>query len=165
MFWHRLLAVTTVSVSLFVKSTFLSCLLLLRTYHWSYVLHAIFLTDLNYSSRASWPSQPAPLTTSIDSLVVYVLSKKEKPLEVANRVDDFLLNFKSRLEEMSSEEIKDYADSLAKELTKPIRKLGDEASKHMAKIRRYAPEVLMDDSGSADDLPWDSPEVLSEAVR
>ena len=124
------------------------------------------MTDLNYSSRsASWPSQPAPLTTSIDSLVVYVLSKKEKPLEVANRVDDFLLNFKSRLEEMSSEEIKDYADSLAKELTKPIRKLGDEASKHMAKIRRYAPEVLMDDSGSADDLPWDSPEVLSEAVR
>ena len=137
------------------------------------------IKDINYSSRpsdffdansipslANASSPLAPLTTSIDSLVVYVLSRKEKPVEVANRIDDFLLNFQSRLEEMPSSEIKDYADSLAKALTKPTRKLGDEASNHMAKIRRYAPETLIEGSGySANDLPWNNPEVMAAAVR
>mmetsp|Transcript_18585 Transcript_18585/g.40225 ORF Transcript_18585/g.40225 Transcript_18585/m.40225 type:complete len:1247 (-) Transcript_18585:1784-5524(-) len=134
--------------------------------------------DVNYSTRqseffesssiptATGLGQPAPLASSIDSLVVYVLSKKEKPMEVANRIDDFLLNFKSRLEEMSTSEIQDYADSMAKALTKPIRKLGTEASSHMAKIRMYAPETLIEGSGyTVQDLPWDNPEVLAGAIR
>lgn len=107
-----------------------------------------------------------PLTTSIDSLVIYVLSRKESPIEVASRIDDFLLNFKSRLEEMSPSEIQLYADSLAEALTEPIRKLGTEANNHFAKIRRYAPEILIDGSTySVKDIPWDNAEVLAEAVR
>lgn len=140
-------------------------------------MSAINLEDVNYSSRqndffesSSIPNtaigQSAPLTTSIDSLVIYVLSQKEKPIEVANRIDDFLLNFKTRLEEMPPSDIEDYADSLAKALTKPIRKLGDEASNHMTKIRRYAPETLIEGTDySVNDLPWDNPEVLAAAVR
>ena len=134
--------------------------------------------DINHSTRqsdffepsSSMSNAPAglqlPLTTSIDSLVVYVLSRKEKPTEVASRIDDFLFNFKSRLEDMTQSEIDDYADSLAKALTKPIRKLGDEASNHMAKIRRYAPETLAEGSGhSVHDLPWNNPEVLASAIK
>jgi hypothetical protein len=107
-----------------------------------------------------------PLTTSIDSLVIYVLSRKVSPIEVASRIDDFLLNFKSRLEEMSPSEIQQYADSLAEALTEPIRKLGTEANNHFAKIRRYAPEILIDGSVySAQDIPWDNAEVLADAIR
>jgi len=133
---------------------------------------------MNYSSRRPDLSQPAsvvdvntapkpiPITTSIDSLVMYVVSRKESPVEVANRIDDFLLNFRSRLEDMPPSEIEEYADSLAKALTTPIRKLGDEASNHFGKIRRYAPETLIDGSGySAEDIPWDNAEILAGAVR
>jgi hypothetical protein len=109
---------------------------------------------------------PIPLTTSIDSLVIYVLSRKERPVEVASRIDDFLLNFRSRLEEMSPSEIQEYADSLAEALTEPIRKLGTEANNHFAKIKRYAPEILIDGSEySVKDLPWDNAEVLAGAIR
>lgn len=48
---------------------------------------------------------------------------------------------------MPKDEIEAYADSLAKALTKPIRKLGTEASNHMGKIKRYAPETLVEGSG------------------
>ena len=134
--------------------------------------------DMNYSSYQPYFSQPAcavdvnnapkpiPITTSIDSLVMYVVSRKESPVEVANRIDDFVLNFRSRLEDMSPSEIEEYADSLAKALTEPIRKLGDEAMNHFGKIRRYAPETLIDGSGySAEDIPWDNAEVLAGALR
>lgn len=123
--------------------------------------------DVNYSTRQpNGLGNPAPLATSIDSLVVYVLSRKEAPTEVANRIDDFLINFRSRLEEMSTDEVQNYADSMAKALTKPIRKLGTEASSHMAKIRMYAPETLIEGSGySVHDLPWDNPHVLAGAIR
>lgn len=122
--------------------------------------------DMNYSSRQPDLSHSAPLTTSVDSLVIYVLSRKENPIEVANRIDDFVLNFRTRLEEMSPSEIEEYSDSLAKALTEPIRKLGDEASNHFGKIKRYAPETLFDGSGySANDIPWDNAEVLAAAVR
>jgi len=122
--------------------------------------------DSSISTSTAVPIQAVPLTTSIDSLVVYVLSRKEEPTEVANRIDDFLLNFRSRLEDMTPSEIGDYADSLALALTKPIRKLGDEAGIHMARIRRYGPETLIEGgSYSVDDLPWDNPEVLAGAIR
>jgi hypothetical protein len=122
--------------------------------------------DMNYSSRQPDFSQSTPLTTSVDSLVIYVVSRKENPIEVANRIDDFVLNFRTRLEDMSPSEIEEYSDSLAKALTEPIRKLGDEASNHFGKIKRYAPETLFDGSGySANDIPWDNAEVLAGAVR
>ena len=122
--------------------------------------------DMNYSSRQPDFSQSTPLTTSVDSLVIYVVSRKENPIEVANRIDDFVLNFRTRLEDMSPSEIVEYSDSLAKALTEPIRKLGDEASNHFGKIKRYAPETLFDGSGySANNIPWDNAEVLAGAVR
>ena len=138
------------------------------------LVHLTFLftfKDMDYSSRQAdffdstgSSSELLPSTTSIDSLVIYVLSRKEDPVEVANRIDDFLLSFKSRLEEMPKEEIEAYADSLAKALTKPIRKLGTEASNHMGKIKRYAPETLVEGSGySVQDIPWDN-QVLAEST-
>lgn len=120
--------------------------------------------DMNYSSRQPDLSQSTPLTTSVDSLVIYVVSRKENPIEVANRIDDFVLNFRTRLEEMSPSEIEEYSDSLAKALTEPIRKLGDEASNHFGKIKRYAPEIDGSEY-SANDIPWDNAEVLAAAVR
>jgi hypothetical protein len=64
---------------------------------------------------------------------------------------------------MTDDTVSDSADSLAKALTKPVKKLGDEASNHMSKIRRYAPETLI--KYSAGDLPWDNPEILAQAIR
>lgn len=116
--------------------------------------------DMSYSTNAT------PLTTSIDSLTVYVLSRKVDPKDVASRIDDFLLNFRSKLEEMPSAEIQDYAESLAKELTKPIRKLGTEANNQFGKIKRYAPESLYADSESSlEDIPFDNAEVVAAALR
>ncbi len=116
--------------------------------------------DMSYSTNAT------PLTTSIDSLTVYVLSRKVEPKDVAARIDDFLLNFRSKLEDMPSTEIQDYAESLAKELTKPIRKLGTEANNQFGKIKRYAPETLCAECESSfEDIPFDNAEVLAAALR
>jgi secreted Zn-dependent insulinase-like peptidase len=119
--------------------------------------------DMSYSTNTT------PLTTSIDSLTVYVLSRKVEPKDVAARIDDFLLNFRSKLEDMSSAEIQDYAESLAKELTKPIRKLGTEADNQFGKIKRFAPETLYagnsDNEASFEDIPFDNAEVLAAALR
>ena len=128
---------------------------------------------MDYSSRQAdlfdstgSSSKLLPSTTSIDSLVIYVLSRKEDPVEVANRIDDFLITFRNKLVVMPKEEIEAYADSLAKALTKPIRKLGTEASNHMGKIKRYAPETLVEGSGySVHDIPWDNQEVLANSIR
>ena len=69
------------------------------------------------------------------------------------------------MEEMPPSEIQSYADSLADQLTKPIRKLGDEAGTHFAKIRRFAPETVCDSGHGVDALPWDNAEVLASTVR
>ncbi len=74
--------------------------------------------DLNFSSQQSTSS-----TTPVESLVLYVLSRNTKPTEVINRIDDFLMNFRSRMADMTSSEIKTFADSLADQLTRPIRKV------------------------------------------
>ncbi|KAL7452764.1 hypothetical protein ACHAWC_004489 [Mediolabrus comicus] len=116
--------------------------------------------DMGYSTNAT------PLTTSIDSFTIYVLSRKVAPKDVAARIDDFLLNFRSKLEDMPSSEIDDYAESLAKELTKPIRKLGTEANNQFGKIKRFAPETLYaDNETSFEDIPFDNAEVVAAALR
>jgi len=131
--------------------------------------------DINFTSRqpnlVEALSSTSPLTassplstTSVDSIVLYVLSRKEEPKEVVNRIDDFLLNFRSRLETMDQTKIQGYADSLASSLTKPIRKLSEEAKYHFAKIRRYAPEVVFDGGKAEQDLGWDNPEVMASAI-
>mmetsp|Transcript_13269 Transcript_13269/g.27085 ORF Transcript_13269/g.27085 Transcript_13269/m.27085 type:complete len:1231 (+) Transcript_13269:234-3926(+) len=124
--------------------------------------------DLNFSSKQfSIPTDEVfPSTTPIDSIVLYVLSRNTKPTEVINRIDDFLMNFRSRIADMTSYEIQSFADSLADQLTKPIRKLGDEAGGHFSKIRRFAPEVVVDGSEiELEKLPWDNADVLAKCVR
>ena len=107
-----------------------------------------------------------PLTTSIDSLTVYILSRKVEPKEIAARIDDFLMNFRSKLEDMPSTEINEFAESLAKELTKPVRKLGTEASNQFGKIMRYAPEITYaDNEKSLEDIPFNNAEVMATALR
>ena len=46
-----------------------------------------------------------------------------EPTEIAKRVDDFLVEFRDRLVDQSEEELDKHAESLAKLLTKPTRKL------------------------------------------
>jgi secreted Zn-dependent insulinase-like peptidase len=130
--------------------------------------------DINFTSRqpdlvealSTSASSPSLSTISVDSMVLYVLSRKEPPIEVTSRIDDFLVNFRSRLKDMDAAEIQGYADSLADSLTKPIRKLGEEAKYNFCKIRRYAPEVLGVESEQADvDLGWDNPQVMANALR
>lgn len=127
--------------------------------------------DINFTSRqhelidSLSASSVIPSTTSIDSIVFYVLSRKEEPKEVTSRIDDFLLNFRSRLEVMERSEIQEYADSLANSLTKPIRKLNEESRYHFGKIRRYAPEALKSSEPSDLDLGWDNPQVIANALQ
>ena len=130
--------------------------------------------DINFTSRqpnlieelsSSSTSSPLLSTTSVDSIVLYVLSRKEEPKEVTNRIDDFLLNFRSRIEDMDQSELDGYADSLANSLTKPIRKLSEEAKYHFGKIRRYAPEVVCNENQQLLDLGWDNPQVMASALR
>ena len=108
-----------------------------------------------------------PHSTSIDSLSMYVLSKKVKPTEIAKRVDDFLVEFRDRLVDQSEDELDKHAESLAKLLTKPTRKLGSEASSHMSKIRRYSPELFSsrNENDAVKSMPWDSAQILASAVR
>jgi secreted Zn-dependent insulinase-like peptidase len=114
----------------------------------------------------SYSTNATPLTTSIDSLTVYVLSRKVAPKDIALRIDDFLLNFRSKLEDMRTNEIRDYIESLANEITKPIRTLGTEASNQFGKIKRYAPETsCADNEFSLEDIPFDNAEVLAAALR
>ena len=126
--------------------------------------------DINFASRQPElvntlsTNYPALATTPVDSIVLYVLSRKEQPAEITHRIDDFLLNFRSRLEAMDPLEIQGYADSLADSLTKPIKKLSEEARYHFTKIRRYAPEVFCNGNNLID-LGWDNPQVMATALK
>lgn len=135
-----------------------------------YVVSSYF--DIDFSSQqqqisvgnTSGRGKYMPETTPIESIVINILSKKMSPIEVAARVDDFLLNFRDTLSNMPLSEIEDHASSLSTKLKKPTQKLGAEALKHFAKIRRYAPEVLAN-GGSAKDLPWNSIISLANSIE
>jgi secreted Zn-dependent insulinase-like peptidase len=66
--------------------------------------------------------------TPIDSLVMSILSKNTSPVDVASRIDNFLIDFRRTIESMPSSEIRDHATSLSKQLRKPVQHLSDEAS-------------------------------------
>ena len=128
--------------------------------------------DINFTSRqpelvhALSKNFPQLATTPVDSIVFYVLSRKEEPAEITRRIDDFLMNFRSRLEAMDPLEIQGYSDSLADSLTKPIKKLSEEARYHFSKIRRYAPEVLSNGNHHPFlDLGWDNPQVIATVLK
>jgi secreted Zn-dependent insulinase-like peptidase len=102
--------------------------------------------------------------TPVDLLSISILSRKVSPPDVATRIDDFLLDFRSSLLNMPESEIRDHADALSSKMLKPIQSLSSESSTHFAKIRRYSPEILR--AGGTDaDLPWKSVEDLAGSIR
>ena len=127
-----------------------------------YIVHSYY--DLSFSSLGPLKEGNQPLVTPVDGLVVNVLSKKVAPAEVAKRIDAFLEDFRTTLENTPESEIEDHAKALKTKMLKPIQKLGSEANSHFSKIRRYAPEVLI--SGGSDvDLPWDNAKPLATAIE
>jgi secreted Zn-dependent insulinase-like peptidase len=120
--------------------------------------------DLGLAITPDAETRNAPFATPIDYIVVNVLSQKVSPVEVANRIDEFMTGFRSRLESMPESEIRDHADALSTKLLKPIQKLGSEASSHFDKIRRYSPEILYG-NGSAADIPWKSSTPLAASIK
>mmetsp|Transcript_13704 Transcript_13704/g.19589 ORF Transcript_13704/g.19589 Transcript_13704/m.19589 type:complete len:962 (+) Transcript_13704:2-2887(+) len=105
-------------------------------------------------------------TTPINSIIIYILSRKVPPPILTKRIDEFLESFRERLVNLSEEEIKNYTDVLSKNLLKPIQKLNAEADDHFAKIARYSPEILDNDEVNANQsLPWHSKEDLAAAMQ
>jgi insulysin len=112
------------------------------------------------SSRPATQSHLGPLTVPVDAFSIVVLSRKVSPPEVAQRINDFLDDFRGTLSNLPETEIHSHAQSLSTKLLKPIQKLGTEASTQFSKILRYAPQVL-EESGP-DEIPWNP--VASRAV-
>lgn len=105
-------------------------------------------------------------TTSIDSIVVNVLSKKVPPPILTQRIDEFLSSFRERLSNTPEEEIKSHTDALSKKLLKPKQKLYEETSMHFGKICKYSPEVFdRTKQLRASDLPWDSAKELASSIK
>lgn len=130
--------------------------------------------DLGFSS-VRWTSDEindVQQSIPVDSIVIYVLSKKLSPPEIASRIDEFLISFRESLLKMPDSEIQHHATALSTQLTKPIQKLGTESTIQFSKIRRYASEVLTgtDDSHRNTDqllsgMPWDSAKALASAIE
>ena len=80
------------------------------------------------NAHNDFQSQSLREITPIDSIVMSILSKNTSPLDVAMRIDSFLVDFRHTLETMPISEIQDHAASLSKQLRKPIQSLGDEVS-------------------------------------
>lgn len=127
-----------------------------------YVVSAYYDVGLAITSDAE--TRNAPSAMPIDYIVVNVLSQKVSPVEVANRIDEFMTGFRSRLETFPESEIRDHADALSTKLLKPIQKLGSEAATHFDKIRRYSPEIFYGNGGS-DDIPWKSLTPLAARIK
>ena len=127
-----------------------------------YIVHSYY--DLSFSAPEPLKEGNHPLVTPVDGLVVNVLSKKVAPTEVAKRIDTFMEEFRTTLENTPESEIADHAKALKAKMLKPIQKLGSETSNHFSKIRRYAPEILAA-GGSDEDLPWDNAKPLANAIE
>lgn len=134
-----------------------------------YIVSSFYESGYTTRQAAYFASNPAavPHSTSIDSLSMYVLSKKVKPTDIANRIDEFLVGFRDRLVDQSEEDLDKHASALARLLTKPTRKLNSEASSHMSKIRRFSPELFSseNENNAVNSMPWDSAQILARAVR
>ena len=130
-----------------------------------YIVHSYY--DKNYCIEMqdnNLSESEKGLITPIDYVVINILSRKCSPLEVATRIDEFLNSFRESLVAMPTSEIKDYSDSLSKQLLKPIQKLGTEASFHYGKILRYGPECL-DSTNKRQDIPWNMTKDLAASSK
>jgi len=124
-----------------------------------------YIVSSYYDSGISTPrnEEMSLVTTPIDFIAINVLSRKITPVEITERIDEFLSEFRKSLHSMPESEIRDHAAALKEKLLKPIQKLGTEASTHMTKIRRYGPETLSN-GGKDTDLPWDTAKHLASSI-
>jgi insulysin len=100
-------------------------------------------------------------TVPVDYIIISVLSRKLSPPEVLQRIDDFLLNFRKTLVQLSDSEIHNYATALGTTLLKPIQKLGVESAIHFSKIERFAPEI----QGTSIKMPWDNAKLMACTIQ
>ena len=135
--------------------------------------------EIGLSSQSNAHGQ-VPATTPVDFISINVLSQKMSPPDIADRIDEFLQDFRKQLIEMPESEIRDHADSLAIKLLKPIQKLQSEASTQYSRISRYGPEVFLrakrrdvattsnleaTGSDDEDEFPWDTSQALASTIR
>merc|ERR1712238_62370 len=104
-------------------------------------------------------------TTTVNSIVVNILSKKFPPAEVALRIDAFLIDFARTIATMPWSEVEDHADALSRKLTRPIQKLGDESSRNFSKVLNHFPEVRTLNRDTVLDMPWDNTKALAKAIK
>ena len=134
-----------------------------------YIVNSYY--EIGFSSQTNENGQ-MPSTTPIDFVSINVLSRKMSPLDIKNRIDDFLHFFRKQLVEMPESEIRDHAEALAIKLLKPIQKLQTESSNQYARIQRYGPEIYLQnhqpgesDTTTDNGLPWDTVEALASTIR
>ncbi|VEU43382.1 unnamed protein product [Pseudo-nitzschia multistriata] len=117
-----------------------------------------------------------PLTTPVDFISINVLSQKMAPPDIADRIDEFIEDFRRSLEAMPESEIRDHADALATKLLKPTQKLLQEAGSQYSRIQHYGPEVFhrrkqqsvapgAPATVGGHEIPWDTTKALASTIR
>ena len=73
---------------------------------------------------------------------------------------------------LPDEDLTNHKDALRKQLLKPTRKLSNEVNDHFSKIRRFSPEVLLEQNSSNSEtiaynteLPWNNKVHLAKAIQ
>lgn len=135
-----------------------------------YIVSSYYDSSISAVSSAGAPDDTLTLeTTSIDTLVINVLSKKFPPPVLKERIDQFLETFRDRVKDLSEEELKSYTDALSEQLLKPKQKLVNEISIQMRKIinHAHAPNIQQLKSSGTEFsyLPWDSSKELAESIQ
>lgn len=128
-----------------------------------YIVSAYY--ENGFSSRQPEDEMKDSLIVPIDFITINILSRKVSPPEVANRIDEFLTNFRESLQQMPESEIRDHADALSTKLLKPIQKLITEANGQFSKIHRYGPECFAEEGGKESAMPWKSVEALAGGIQ
>jgi insulysin len=100
-------------------------------------------------------------SSTVDYLVISVLSRKLAPPDVLARIDEFLLVFREMLVRLSDSEIENYSAALSAMLLKPIQKLSVESATQFSKIRRFAPEI----QGASIAMPWDNAKLMAKTIQ
>jgi secreted Zn-dependent insulinase-like peptidase len=126
-----------------------------------YIVNSYY--DVGLSSKPDELPPGDPFTVPVDYIVINVLGRKAAPLEVARRIDEFLVSFRQSLLNMPESEIQHHATSLCTKMLKPIQKLSEEASSQFGKILNFAPEVLSQ-KGRRKELPWNNSPSLAKTI-
>ena len=97
--------------------------------------------DQGFSSRPPEDLSVAHYALPTDNIVINVLSRKLSPVQITERIDEFLVKFRKTLEDMPESEFTNHTHALSTKLRKPIQKLEQEASLHSTLIRRYGTQA------------------------